>query len=57
MIQLKNKEQIEAMKIAGRITGEALLKGAEMVREGVTTKQIDNAVRTILKSAARVHRF
>ena len=49
MIQLKNKEQIEAMKIAGRITGEALLKGAEMVREGVTTKQIDNAVRTYIE--------
>ena len=33
------------MKIAGRITGEAILVAAEMIREGVTTKQIDEKIR------------
>ena len=38
-ITVKNEKQIEYMRIAGRITGEALnLMGAE-VREGVYKKQ------------------
>lgn len=45
MIIVKTKEQIEKMKIAGRITGEAILIAAEMIREGVTTKQIDEKIR------------
>ena len=49
MIQLKTPEQIEIMKIAGRITGEALLVAKEMIKEGVTTKQIDDKIRTYIK--------
>ncbi len=49
MIQLKNPEQIELMKIAGRITGEALLDAKELIREGITTKQIDDRIRTYIK--------
>ena len=49
MIQLKTPEQIEIMKIAGRITGEALLVAKEMIREGVTTKQIDDKIRMYIK--------
>ena len=45
MIVIKTKEQIEKMKIAGRITGEAILVAAEMITEGVTTKQIDEKIR------------
>mgnify|MGYP004564827143 FL=1 len=45
MIVIKTKEQIEKMKVAGRITGEAILVAAEMIREGVTTKQIDDKIR------------
>ena len=44
MIVIKTKEQIEKMKIAGRITGEAILVAAEMIKEGVTTKQIDEKI-------------
>jgi methionyl aminopeptidase len=33
------------MRIAGRITGEALLIGGEMVKPGISTKDIDNAIR------------
>lgn len=45
MIIVKTNEQIKLMRIAGRITGEALLLGGEMVKPGVSTKQIDNAIR------------
>lgn len=45
MIIVKTPEQIKLMRIAGRITGEALLLGGEMVKPGVSTKQIDNKIR------------
>lgn len=45
MIHLKNPEAIALMKIAGRITGEALALAGEAVREGVTTKHLDDIVR------------
>lgn len=49
MIQLKNTEQISIMKIAGRITGEALILGGEHVKEGVTTKHIDDVIRAYIE--------
>ncbi|MBE6589119.1 MAG: type I methionyl aminopeptidase [Ruminococcaceae bacterium] len=45
MIQLKNSAQLAAMKDAGRITGEALLVARDMVRPGVSTYEIDMALR------------
>jgi len=45
MIQLKNAEQIAMMKEAGRITGEALLLAGEAVKEGVSTKHLDDIIR------------
>lgn len=45
MISLKNEKQIELMKKAGRITGEALLVARDAIRPGVTTKHIDDLVR------------
>lgn len=45
MIQLKNAEQLNIMKIAGRITGEALAFAGENVKDGVTTKHIDDIIR------------
>ena len=54
MIQLKNSVQIAAMKEAGRITGEALLVARECIRPGVSTKEIDTAIRQhIEKSGAK----
>lgn len=54
MIQVKNKAQIAIMKKAGRITGEALLVARELVREGVSTKEIDEKIRAFIeKSGAR----
>jgi len=49
MIQLKNKAQIDAMKEAGRITGEALLLAGEAVKEGVTTKYLDDIIRNYIE--------
>lgn len=45
MIIVKTPEQIKLMRIAGRITGEALVLAGEMVRPGVSTKQIDDQIR------------
>ncbi len=45
MIIVKTPEQIKQMRLAGRITGEALLLGGEMVKPGVSTKQIDDKIR------------
>ncbi|MBQ3639274.1 MAG: type I methionyl aminopeptidase [Clostridia bacterium] len=49
MIHLKNSAQIAAMKDAGRITGEALLLARDMVRPGVTTYEIDEAIRRYIE--------
>ena len=49
MIQLKNSAQISAMIEAGRITGEALLKAREHVREGVSTKELDTVIREYIE--------
>ena len=54
MIHLKNSAQISAMKDAGRITGEALLVARDMVRPGVSTYEIDEAIcRYIEKCGAK----
>lgn len=54
MIQLKNAAQIELMKVAGRITGEALAVAEELVRPGISTFEIDRAIRAhIEKSGAK----
>ncbi len=45
MIFVKNPDQIRLMRVAGRITGEAIVLAGEMVREGVTTKQLDDCIR------------
>ncbi len=45
MIQLKNAHQISTMRDAGRITGEALALGGELVKPGVTTAYIDSMIR------------
>ena len=45
MIQIKNSVQIAAMKEAGRITGEALLVARDRIRPGVSTKELDDAIR------------
>ena len=49
MIHLKNSAQIAAMKEAGRITGEALLIARDMIRPGISTYEIDAAIRCYIE--------
>ncbi len=49
MIKLKNSEQIELMKIAGRITGEALLVAEEAIRTGISTWELDRIIRAYIE--------
>ena len=49
MIHLKNAAQIAAMKDAGRITGEALLVARDMIRPGISTYEIDTAIRQYIE--------
>lgn len=51
MIQIKNSAQIKAMQEAGRITGEALLAARECVKEGVSTKELDDVIRRYIERA------
>ena len=51
MIQLKNTAQIDLMRVAGRITGEALAVAEEMVRPGISTWDIDKAIRTHIENS------
>ena len=41
MIIIKNSEQLALMKKAGRITAEALLLARDIIRPGISTKEID----------------
>ena len=57
MIHLKNAAQIAAMKDAGRITGEALLVARDMVRPGVSTYEIDLAIRRYIEKCGATPAF
>ena len=57
MIRLKNSAQIAAMKDAGRITGEALLVARDMVRPGVSTYEIDEAIRRYIEKCGATPAF
>ncbi len=57
MIHLKNSAQITAMKDAGRITGEALLVARDAVRPGVSTYEIDQAIRRYIEKCGAVPTF
>ena len=57
MIRLKNSVQIAAMKDAGRITGEALLVARDMIRPGVSTYDIDQAIRRYIEKCGATPTF
>ena len=50
MISLKSPREIEAMRRAGRITAQARALAGSMVAPGVTTLEIDKAVRRFIES-------
>jgi methionyl aminopeptidase len=54
MIPIKNPQQIAVMREAGRIAYEAMFKAREIIREGVSTYDIDKVIRAhIEKCGAR----
>ena len=54
MVIVKNSDQLKLMRIAGRITGEALAYAHSLVREGVSTKFLDGKIREFIeKKGAR----
>jgi len=57
MIQVKNAAQIAMMRDAGKITGEALQMAGEMVRPGITTKEIDTAIRAYITKCGATPSF
>ena len=50
MISIKTERELEVMRRAGRITAQARALAGEMVRPGVTTKEIDKAVHDFIVS-------
>ncbi|MBO5670257.1 MAG: type I methionyl aminopeptidase [Clostridia bacterium] len=57
MIQVKNAAQIAMMRVAGKITGEAIQMAGEMVRVGITTKEIDTAIRSYITKCGATPSF
>ncbi|MGI6743217.1 MAG: type I methionyl aminopeptidase [Eubacteriales bacterium] len=57
MIELKNESQFAKMKVAGRITGEALKVGEAACRPGVTTKQIDELIHDYIVKQGAIPSF
>ena len=57
MFIVKNSEQIMLMKHAGKITAEALLVAKEVIRPGVSTKEIDQKVRRFIEASGAVPSF
>ena len=50
MIVLKSSREIELMRHAGQIAGEALALGGELVKPGVTTKHINDMMEQYIRS-------
>ena len=56
MIILKTVQEIEKMKLAGKISARALKLAGEMVEPGVSTGKIDEAVSKYIKSQGAASR-
>ena len=57
MIVVKNSEQIVLMKKAGVITAEALLVAKELIKPGVSTKEIDTKIRRFIEKCGATPSF
>ena len=57
MISVKNAEQIRIMRESGRITAEALCYAGEIIREGMTTLELDHAIHNFVKRYHAVPAF
>ena len=57
MITLKSAHEIEAMRLAGKITAAARALAREMVKPGATTQQIDKAVFHFIREQGAIPSF
>ncbi|MBR6677648.1 MAG: type I methionyl aminopeptidase [Oscillospiraceae bacterium] len=57
MITIKSPREMEAMRLAGKITAAARAFAGEMVKPGVTTQEIDKAVQQFIKQHGAVPSF
>lgn len=57
MITVKKPNEIHKMRVAGRLTGEALACAEEMIKPGVTTAQINKAVHEFITSHDAIPSF
>ena len=57
MIQLKNSAQLKQMRVAGRITAEALLVAEEHVKPGISTKLLDSVIHDYIVKCGAVPSF
>lgn len=57
MVVLKTSQQLRLMQRAGRITGEALLVARDMIRPGISTKELDGAIRAYIEKQGAVPSF
>ena len=57
MIIVKNSEQIVLMKKAGVITAEALLVAKELIRPGISTKEIDTKIQRFIEKCGATPSF
>ena len=57
MISIKNSEQLKLMRLAGRITAEALAVAEEAIRPGMTTKELDNKIKRYIEKCGATPTF
>ena len=57
MIIIKNSEQLKLMRLAGKITAEALVVAGESIRPGMTTKELDTKIRHYIEKCGATPTF
>lgn len=57
MIYLKSKDEIQHMKKAGKIVAETLLRMEEVIKPGITTKQLDILAEEFIRSQGALPSF
>ena len=57
MIIIKNSEQLKLMRIAGRITAEALMVARDAIRPGMSTLELDTKIRHYIEKCGATPTF
>ncbi|MFI3227625.1 MAG: type I methionyl aminopeptidase [Clostridia bacterium] len=57
MITIKNNQEIELMRISGKIAKSALIAAGKAIKPGVTTAEIDKIVRKTIEDAGAIPSF